>query len=324
MKTLIATALIAIAGLLHPGAAAAQSAWPSRPIRLILPVVPGGGIDTLARTLQNAVSEKLGKPLLIENRPSTSFIIATEMIARATDEHTIGMLLIGTHAANPSVYDKLPYDTLADFTPIINLNSSPNIISVHPSFPAKSLAELIAEAKASPGKLFYATSGVAGGQHFTGEMLKQAAGIDMVHVPYKGSGASLKDAVSGQIKIIFGNVISSGPHIQAGSLRALAVTSAKRSPMFPEVPTLAEAGYPGIEVEDRYAIFGPAKMPAETVRKVHDAFREAMLSAELQPRFLQQGIFADLMGPDELKAFIAKEIATLRAVAQKAGIKAEQ
>ena len=325
MRTLATAALAAALALLQTLVAAAQAPqWPSRPVRLILPVVPGGGIDTLSRTLQGAVAERLGKPILIENRPSTSFIIGTEMVARATDEHTIGMLLLGTHAANPAVYDKLPYDTLADFTPIINLNSSPNVISVHPSFPPKSLAELVGEAKANPGKIFYATSGVAGGQHFTGEMLRQAAGIDIIHVPYKGSGASLKDAVSGQIKVIFGNVISSGPHIQSGSLRALAVTSAKRSPLLPDVPTMAEAGYPGIEVEDRYAIFGPAKMPAEHVKKVHDAFREAMLLPDLQPRLLQQGIFADLMGPEDLAKFIRKEMAELKAIAEKAGIKAEQ
>ena len=203
MNWLIAVAIAVLVALVHVGAAIAQTAWPTRPIRLILPVVPGGGIDTLARTLQNAVSEKLGKPILIENRPSTSFIISTEMVARATDEHTIGMILIGTHAANVSVHDKLPYDTLADFTTIINLNNSPNIIAVHPSFPAKTLADLVNEAKANPGKLFYATSGIAGGQHFAGEMLKIGSGIDMVHVPYKGSGASLKDAVSGQIKMVF-------------------------------------------------------------------------------------------------------------------------
>jgi len=324
MRHFLVAAIVALAGLASPGAAVAQSDWPTRPVRFLLPVVPGGGIDTLSRTVQNFVSEKLGKPLTIENRPSTSFIISTEMVARATDDHTIGMILIGTHAANPSVHEKLPYDSLNDFSFIINLNNSPNVIAVHPTFPAKTLADLVNEAKANPGKVFYATSGVAGGQHFTGELLKMKAGIDMVHVPYKGSGASLKDAVSGQIKVIFGNVISAGPHIQAGSLRALATTGVKRSPMFPDLPTMAEAGYPGIEIEDRYAVIGPARLAPAIVKKIHDAFRDAMLAPELQPRFQQQGIFADLMGPEELRRFMEREMTTLGEVARAANIKAEQ
>lgn len=324
MKRILAAALAALLSIASGTVAMAQSAWPTRPVRLILPVVPGGGIDTLSRTLQNAVSERLGKQLLIENRPSAAYILSTEMVARATDEHTIGMILVNTHAANATVHDKLPYDTLKDFAPIINLSSSPNIIAVHPSYPVKTLAELVADAKANPGKLFFATSGIAGGQHFAAEMLKLSAGIDMQHVPYKGSGASLKDATAGQIKIIFGNVISAGPHISAGSLRPLAVTSAKRSPMFPDVPTVAEAGYPGVEVEDTYGIIGPASMPPEIVKKIHDAFRDAMLAPELQPKLLQQGIFAYLLSPPEFRTFIEKEMAKLREIALKANIKAEQ
>ena len=256
MRTIFIAA-IAAAGLFGPvgSGAVAQTAWPQKPVRLILPTVPGGGIDTLSRTLQNAVSEKLGKPVLIENRPSNAYIVSTEMVVRATDDHTIGMILVNTHAANATVQPSLPYDTLKDITPIINLNISPNIIAVHPSYPAKTLAELVADAKANPGKLFYATSGIGGGQHFAGEMLKQTAGIDMIHVPYKGSGASLKDAVSGQIKIIFGNVISASPYIQAGSLRALAVTTAKRSPLFPDVPTTAEAGYAKVRADGFAGLF---------------------------------------------------------------------
>ena len=152
MKKTIVAALVAAATLDQAAAAVAQATWPTRPVRLILPTVPGGGTDTLARTLQNAVSAKLGQTLLIENRPSGAFILSTEMVARATDGHTIGMIVVNTHAANVTVQEKLPYDTLKDFTPIINLNSSPNIIAVHPSFPAKTLAELIGEAKANPGK----------------------------------------------------------------------------------------------------------------------------------------------------------------------------
>ncbi len=323
MRKTILAALAVAAVLFQPSAALAQGAWPTKPIRFILPAVPGGGTDTLARTLQNEVAQRLGKPLAIENKPSAGFIISTELVARATDDHTIGMLVGNTHAANATVQEKLPYDTMKDITPIINLNSSANVIAVHPSFPAKTLQELIAEAKANPGKLFYATSGIAGGQHFAGEMMKQSAGIDMVHVPYKGTGASLKDAVSGQVKIIFGNVISAGPFVQSGALRGLAVTGKDRSPMFPDVPTAAESGFPDIDIEDSYGIFGPAGMSAEAVKKVHDAFREAMLLPDMQPRLKQQGITAKILGPAEYRKFLEEEIVKLRAIALKANIKAE-
>lgn len=323
MKRFWIVVLLSAACVFHVGGAAAQGTWPTKPIRFILPAVPGGGTDTLARTLQNEVTNRLGKPLALENKPSAGFIISTELVARATDDHTIGMLVGNTHAANATVQEKLPYDTMKDITPIINLNSSPNVVAVHPSFPAKTLQDLIKEAKANPGKLFYATSGVAGGQHFAGEMMKQTAGIDMVHVPYKGTGASLKDAISGQVKIIFGNVISAGPHVQSGALRGLAVTGAKRSPMLPDIPTAAEQGFPDIDIEDSYGIFGPAGMSAEAVKKVHDAFREAMLLPEMQPRLQQLGITAKLLGPVEYRKFLEEEMVKLRAIALKANIKAE-
>lgn len=317
-----ALALAALTGLCAPAPSRAED-WPTRPVKLILPVVPGGGIDALSRTVQQGVSQRLGKTLVIENRPSNAYIVSTELVARATDEHTIGMILVGTHAANPVVQGKLPYDTVKDFAPIINLTSSPNVISVHPSMPMQTLAELVAEAKAKPGQLFYATSGIGGGQHFAGEMLKQMAGIDMVHVPYKGSGASLKDAIAGHIKVIFGNVISSGPYIQQGQLRALAVTSLKRSPILPDVPTLDEAGYKGFEIEDNYGIIGPASLKPEIIKKLHAAFRETMLDPELQPKLKQQGLFANLLGPEEYGKFIEKEMVTLGDIARKANIKAE-
>jgi tripartite-type tricarboxylate transporter receptor subunit TctC len=322
-STFVAVGILLFTSFLMPGRSDAETAWPTRSVKLILPVVPGGGIDTLSRILQNGVSERLGRPLIIENRPSNAYIIGTELVARATDEHTIGMILVGTHAANPTVQGKLPYDTFKDFAAIINLTNSPNVISVHPSQPAKTLADLVAQAKAAPGQLFYASSGIGGGQHFAGEMLKQAAGIDMVHVPYKGSGASIKDAVSGEIKVIFGNVISSGPYITQGSLRALAVTSLKRSPILPDVPTLDELGYKGFEVDDNYGIIGPASLKPEIIKKIHDAFRDTLLDPALEPRLRQQGIFPHILGPEAFTKFIENEASKLHDVAIKANIKAE-
>ena len=327
MKTIL-IGLLAFAGLaasapVGTADAQTQSAWPTRPVRFILPAVPGGGSDTLARTLQPMVQEKLGQPLILDNRPSQGFILSTDLVAKSTDGHTIGMLIGNTHAANHTVQSKLPYRTLEDITAIINLNSSPNIIAVHPSFPATSLAELIAAAKAQPGKLFYATSGVAGGQHFAGEMLKSAAGIDMVHVPYKGTGASLKDALSGEIKIIFGNVISAGPHVASGALRGLAITSSRRSPLYPDIPTVGEQGFPQVDLEDTYGIFGPASMPAEVVKKVHDAFRDAMISPDLAPRLKQQGVVAHILGPEDYRKYLVAEIEKLGKIAREASIKAE-
>lgn len=323
-RVLAGGAALLLAAGVAPTTTALAETWPTKPVKLVLPVVPGGGIDTLSRTLQNTLSEKLGKPLLIENRPSASHTVAVEFVVRATDEHTIAMILVNGHAANATVLASLPYDTLKDITPIINLNASPTVIAVNPAFPAKTLADLVAEAKSKPGKLHYATSGIGGAQHFAGEMLKQAAGIDMVHVPYKGSGASIKDVVAGHVSIIFGNVISSGPYITQGSMRALAVAAPQRSPMLPDVPTMAELGFPGIDAQDYYGIIGPANMKPEIVAKVHDAFRAAMLSPELQPRLKQQGIFAHLLGPAEFRKFLEAEVVKLGEIAQKAGIKGEQ
>lgn len=325
MKSLVhaIAAGAALLGAAAVTATAAAESWPTRPVKLVLPVVPGGGIDTLSRTLQSTLSDKLGKQLLIENRPSASHTVAVEFIVRSTDEHTIGMILVNGHAANATVLSSLPYDSLKDITTIINLNASPTVIAVHPSFPAKSIAELVAEAKAKPGKLHYATSGIGGAQHFAGEMLNQAAGIQMVHVPYKGSGASIKDVVAGHVSIIFGNVISSGPYIAQGSMRALAVAAPTRSPMLPDVPTLTELGYQGIDSQDYYGIIGPANMKPEIVQKVHDAFRDAMQAPELQERLKKQGIFPHLLGPADFRKFLEAEMKKLGEIAKKAGIKAE-
>ncbi|WP_375459455.1 Bug family tripartite tricarboxylate transporter substrate binding protein [uncultured Enterovirga sp.] len=304
--------------------ARAQDAWPTRPVRFIMPTVPGGGTDNLARLLQQHLAARLGQPVIIENRPGGAYIPGTEAVVRATDGHTIGMIVVNTHAANATVQKKLPYDTLKDIAPIVNLTSSPNIIAVHPSMPVKTLVELIAMAKEKPGSLFYATSGIAGGQHFAGEMLKKQAGVDIVHVPYRGSGASLTDAVAGQVKLIFANVISAQPHLSAGKLRPLAVTSAERSPMFPDVPTVAEQGFPGFDISDSYGVIGPAAMPAPVVTKIYEAFRDAMLSPDLTPKLRLQGVFPRIMDPAEFKTFIGSEVATLRQVAIEGDIKGEQ
>jgi tripartite-type tricarboxylate transporter receptor subunit TctC len=323
MRKLIVAAIAALATLAGAVTAQAQANWPTKPVRLILPTVPGGGTDNLARLLQNALAAKLGQPVVVENRPGGAYILATEMVVRG-DDHTIGMIVVNTHAANPTVQKKLPYDSVKDIAPIILLTSSPNVIAVHPSVPAKNLGELIALAKAKPGSLFYGTSGIASGQHFAGETLKMQANIDIVHVPYKGTGASLNDAIGGQLPVIFANVISAHPHIASGRLRPLAVTSAARSPMLPDVPTVAEQGYPSVDVSDSYGIIGPASLPPEIVKKIHDAFAEAMTSEELNPRLLQQGIYPRLMGPAEFKQFIEAEIVKLREIALKANITGEQ
>jgi tripartite-type tricarboxylate transporter receptor subunit TctC len=323
MRKIMMAAVVALVTVAGAVSAHAQAAWPTKPVRLILPTVPGGGTDNLARLLQNSLAAKFGQPVLIENRPGGAYIVATEMVVRG-DDHTIGMIVVNTHAANPSVQKKLPYDSVKDISPIILLTSSPNVIAVHPGVQANTLPELIALAKAKPGSLFYGTSGIASGQHFAGETLKMQANIDIVHVPYKGTGASLTDAISGQIPVIFANVISGRPHIVNGKLRAIAVTSAQRSPMLPDVPTVAEQGYPSVDVVDSYGIVGPAHLSPEIVKKIHDAFAEAMTSEELKPRLLQQGIYPRLMAPAEFKKFIEAEIVTLREIAQKANITGEQ
>ncbi|WP_375459446.1 Bug family tripartite tricarboxylate transporter substrate binding protein [uncultured Enterovirga sp.] len=311
----------ALAGLSVVSGAVAQT-WPSKPIRLFVGNPPGGTNDILARLIQNSVSEILGQQIVIENKPGAGTVVATEATVRsAPDGHTIGTI-ISVHASNPSLQPKLPYDPIKDVTPIAFLGHVANLVVVHPSVPANTLPELIALAKAKPGTIHHGTSGNGTSQHFSGELLKLGAGIDIVHVPYRGGGPAINDVVGGQIQMMFGNFASILPHVQSGRVRSLAITSPQRSPVFPNLPTVAEAaGIPGYAVTEWYAVIGPAGMNPEHVKKINEAIYTTLKKPEIASKLRDQGIEVDYKTPEDFGKFLVAEIAKFKDIVERAKIK---
>jgi len=317
----IAFALTLAAAALAPVGASAQN-WPAKPIKLIVGNPPGGTNDILARLLQTPLSEVLGQPIVIENKAGGGTIVGTEATVRsAPDGYTIGTI-ISVHASNVSLQQRLPYDAVKDITPIAFLGRVSNIVVVHPSVPANSMKELIDLAKAKPGSIHHGTSGNGTSQHFSGELLKLGAGIDIVHVPYRGGGPAINDVVGGQIQMMFGNFASILPHVQAGRVRPLAVTSAARSPVLPDLPTVAEAAnLPGFAVTEWYAVIGPAGLDPAIVTKINDALYTVMKRPEIATKLRDQGIEVDFMTPSQVDGFIKSEIAKFRDIVDRAKIK---
>ncbi|HEY4981028.1 MAG TPA: tripartite tricarboxylate transporter substrate binding protein [Pseudolabrys sp.] len=301
--------------------AQAQS-WPSKPIRIILPNPPGGTNDILARMLQAPLQEILGQPIIVENRAGGSNIIATEAIVRSPpDGYTIGTI-ISVHASNVALQPKLPYDSIKDITPIAFLGYVGNIVVVYPAVKANSMQELIALAKANPGKVHHGSSGMGTSQHFSGELLKLGTGADFVHVPYRGGGSAINDLLGGHIEMMFGNFTSIVPYVRAGTVRPLAVTAGNRSPVFPDLPTVAEAAnLPGFAVTEWYAVVGPAGLPQEIVDKLNAAFYDALKRPDIASRLRDQGIEVEFMTPARLGEFIKAEIAKLGDIAKRANMR---
>ena len=255
---LVGLAFASLAGVSH------AQAWPSKPIRWIVPFAPGGTTDILARTIAEKLTPALGKPVIVENNPGAGGSVgATQTAKAAPDGYTIMGGTISTHAINASLYKKLPYDPVMDFVPITLIARVPNLLVVNPEVPAKNVKELIALLKANPGKYTFASSGNGTSQHLSGELFKSMAGVDMQHIPYKGSPPALQDVVGGQVTMTFDNITTAWPLAKAGKLRPLAVTTAKRSPIAPDVPTLAESGLAGYEVGSWIGVFAPAGSPPD-------------------------------------------------------------
>lgn len=295
--------------------------YPSRPLRAVVPNVPGGGTDTISRIVAVGLSEALGKQVVVDNRAGAGGSLAGSIVVNATpDGYTVLMGTISTQSINPVLLD-LPYDPVKDFAPISMMGTTPNVIVANLSFPVKSVKELVAYAKANPGKISYGSTGVGGSPHLSMELLKSMSGIDMVHVPYKGAGAMLPDLLSGQIQVA--NVALSGqlPHIKAGRVRALAITSAKRSPKLPNVPTVAESGIPGYEVIIWYGMFAPAAVPKAIVAKLNAKLVEVLKSPDIMERLDRRGIDAAPSTPGELAAFVKTEIAKWSKVVKLTGMK---
>jgi tripartite-type tricarboxylate transporter receptor subunit TctC len=318
--------LLVVPLVLAVAPAAAQKnadAYPTRPVRFIVPFAPGAANDLIARALGSRLAETWNQSVLVDNRPGGNTVIGSEIVARApADGHTL--LQIGlAHAVNPSVIAKLPYDTLRDFTAIAQTGEAPFILVVNPALPVKSVGDLVALARAKPGTLAYGSTGAGGTSHLMGELLRSKAGIDLIHVPYKGLAPALTDVMGGQIQFSFGSWSTVGPFVKAGKLRALAVTSAKRSPVTPELPSIAEEGYKGYDATPWWGVAGPGGMPRALTQRINADIRRALASAELRERFAAQGIEIVSGTPEQFLALIKADMARWAQVVKAAGIKAE-
>ena len=312
---------------LYLAAVFAANAWgsdfPARPVRIVVPSTPGGALDILSRLLAQKLPQQWGQPLVIDNRAGAGGIIGSEIVAKSDpDGHTLLVVALG-YAANPFLYDKLPYRTPQDFAAITVLASAPNVLVVHPSLAATSVRELIALAKAKPGALVYATSGVGTSGHLAMELFKRMAGVDMVHVPYKGAGASTTAIVAGQVQILSTALGAALPQIKAGRLRALAVTGLKRTSVAPEIATAAESGLPGYVVDGWFAALAPARTPPRLVERLQSDVAAVYKMPDVAERLTAMGFDAGGMTPRETTAFIADEIAKWGKLIKEAGIKGE-
>ena len=294
--------------------------YPSRPIRLVSPFPPGGFNDTLSRLIGQKMTESWGQQVVVDNRPGANMIIGTGLVAKAPpDGYTIVMAAI-PHAINPSLY-KLPYDSVKDFTAVAMICSVPNVLVVHPSVPATSAKELIAYAKANPGKLMFASVGSGSSSHMAGELLKITAGIDMVHVPYKGAAPALTDLIAGRIGVYIGATSSVLPQVRAGRLRALGVTTAKRVSSLPELPTVIEAGVPGFEVSSWYGLLGPAGITSNVVSKINAEVGRIAELPDVRERLLSGGAEPATGSPAEFQAMIRNDIQKWTRVVKATGAK---
>jgi tripartite-type tricarboxylate transporter receptor subunit TctC len=303
---------------------AAEQSYPSRVVRFIAPGPPGGATDILARTIAQKLTESWGQQVIVDNRAGASGIIGTELTARAApDGYTIMMGHSGTHAINVSLRKTLPYDPVKDFAPITLVATAPNVLIVHPSLPAKSVKELIALAKAKPGQFNYASPGVGFSQHLAGELFSSMAGIRMTHVAYKGSAPALTDVMAGNVLLMFSNIPACIAQVRSKRLRALGVSSLKRSSAMPEVPTIAESGLSGYEAIAWFGVFAPAGLPQDLVKRLHGDVVRIFTQPDVRDRIVQQG--ADPVGntPEEFGKFVQTEIRKWAKVIRASGATAE-
>ncbi len=299
-------------------------AYPNQPIKMIVPFTAGGTTDILARTIGQKLGDALHQPVIVENRPGAGGNIGADAAAKAKpDGYTLLMGTIGTQAINASLYAKMPYDSARDFAPITLVAVVPNVLLVHPSVPAKNVAELIALAKSKPGELNFASTSTGGSPHLSGEMFKQMAGVDIVHVPYKGSAPAITDLLGGQITLMFDNLPSGLPHVKAGKLRALGVTSARRSPAAPDIPTIAESGVPGYEVDSWFGILAPAGTPAHIIARLNTEIVKILQMPDVNERLAEQGAQPVGGTPQQFAEHIRKETAKWARVVKASGAKAD-
>jgi tripartite-type tricarboxylate transporter receptor subunit TctC len=317
------TLLLAAALAALPMAAFAQG-YPSKPIRFVVPYPPGGPLDTIARLLGQKVSEGVKQPVIVENKPGAGGNIGADFVAKSlADGHTILMGAVATHAINPTLYAKIPYDPVRDFAPITQVASTPNVLVVNTSLPVSSVAELITHAKANPGKLNFGSGSTGSAGHLAGELFNSLAGVQMAHIPYKGAAPAMQDLIGGQIHLMFDNLASSLTQVRAGRVKALAVTTAKRSSLAPELPTIAESGLAGFDISTWFGIFAPAGTPREAIARLHAEFTRALAAPDVREKMLNMG--AEPVGntPAEFATFIRAEVEKYARVIKASGARVD-
>ena len=312
----------AVALVLAAPATLAQS-WPAKPIRVVVPFAPGGGADIIARILGQKMSETWGQQVLVDNRAGASGNIGAEIVAKAPPDGYTLLMASSALAINPNLYKSVPYDAVRDFAPISQPALLPNILVVHPSLPVKSVRELVALAKAQPGQIAYASAGAGTGTHLAAEMFKLQAGVDMVHIPYKGGGAVIADLLGGQVPLTFATLPSVMPYVQAGKLRAIAMTTTNRWPGLPAVPTIAGSGYPGFEISTWIGLLAPAGTPREAVTRLHGEVVRILKLGDVQQRFSTLGMEPVGDTPEQFAAYIKSELAKYAKVVRESGARIE-
>ena len=307
-----------------PSVAQTTSNWPNKPIRYIVPFAPGGTTDILARTIGERLGAALGQPIVVENKPGQGGSIGAAELARsAPDGYTIGGGTISSHAINATLYDKLSYDPVTSFAPITMYATQPNVLLVHPSVPAKNLTEFIALLKANPNKYAFGSAGNGTSQHISGELFKVMAGVSMQHIPYRGSGQMMPELLGGTLPVAFDNIATAVQHVNAGKLRALAVTSATRSIVSPDVPTMAEAGLAGYDISSWQAVFAPAGTPAPIVERLYTEIARILKTPDIQKRLGDLGLNVSEMTPSQLTAVIKADVPRLGKIVKETGARAD-
>jgi tripartite-type tricarboxylate transporter receptor subunit TctC len=313
--------ILALAMLALPLAAHAQ-AYPAKPVRIVVPFAPGGGSDFTGRLIAAKLSERMGAQFVVENRAGAGGNLgASEVVKAAPDGYTL-LLISASYTVNPSVY-KLSFDPVNNITPIIQISGGPYVVAVHPSVPARTLAEFVAYAKKEPARLAYGTSGQGSIMHVASEYFLDSAKIKVLHVPYKGTGPALQDTIGGQVQLIFGAIPATLPHVRAGRLRALAVTTARRVAAAPELPTVAESGYPGYEVTNWHGLVGPKGLPREVVERVNREINGLITAEDMKKHMATEGLEPAGGSPERFAEILKSEAARWGKVVQQAGIKVE-
>jgi len=322
MKKWLSAALVCLSGFSIAGLVHAQS-WPTKQIKFIVPYPPGGGTDVIARIVQEPLSKELGQQVIIDNRGGAGGSIGSALAAQSPSDGYTVLFTLSSHTINPSFYPKLPFDTEKDFSPVVTIASLPQILVANPNFPAKNVKEVIDMAKAKPGSVSYASVGNGSPGHLAGAMMATDAGVDMVHIPYRGGGPAITDVIAGQVPLLWVSIPAAAQFVKSGKVKALAVSTLKRSAVFPDVPTMSESGFKGFEVDSWYAMFLPANTPKPIIERLNKAALKVLAQPEVKEKLLSQGAEAVGDTPNQLAEVVKKEIAKWKQVVKAANIKVD-